>query len=332
MAFNLKPAPWNVPLAEDGFARHVRACNNIQLPADRIPLWIGTGPDASASPGASAGSDGPGLVGPELVANVSILPEWAGAQRVGWLAPAIAAALRDHPKFRAAPAGLLLTDPPALPGIAKALSQQRLFRWRDEAFDVRTSVEGPVLTQIDRGALPSFGIQAQGVHVNGLVTRPNGLFIWVARRAKDKALDPGKLDHVVAGGVPAGLGPMETLIKEAGEEASIPANLASRAVHVGVIRYAMMRPEGLRRDVLACYDLELPADFEPIAADGEVEVFELWPIERAAASVRDTDAFKFNVNLVLIDLFIRRGLIDGEEARALATALAGTIEVDGATD
>jgi len=290
MAMNLKPAPWSVPLTEDGFARHVRACNNIRLPADRTPLWIGAG-------------------------------------QVGWLAPAIAAALRDHPKFRPGPTGLLLTDPAALPDIARTLSQQGLYRWRDEAFDVRATIDGPVLARIDRGALPAFGIQAQGVHVNGIVTRPDGPHIWIGRRAKDKALDPGKLDHIVAGGVPAGLDAMQTLVKEADEEASIPADLAGRAMPVGVIRYTMLRNEGLRRDVLTCYDLELPADFVPVAADGEVEAFELWPIARAAETVRDTDDFKFNVNLVLIDLFIRRGLIGGAEATTLAAALAGTAPV-----
>jgi hypothetical protein len=34
-------------------------------------------------------------------------------------------------------------------------------------------------------------------------------------------------------------------------------------------------------------------------------------------AVRDTNDFKFNVNLVLIDLFIRRGLIDPAGADAL---------------
>jgi hypothetical protein len=95
------------------------------------------------------------------------------------------------------------------------------------------------------------------------------------------------------------------LIKEAAEEAAIPAELAARAVHRSEISYALDRAEGLRRDVLQCYDLELPADFVPQAADGEVESFALWPIERVFAEVRDTDNFKFNVNLVLIDLFVR---------------------------
>ena len=44
------------------------------------------------------------------------------------------------------------------------------------------------------------------------------------------------------------------------------------------------------------------------AADGEVEDFFLWPIERVVETVRETDRFKFNVNLVLIDLFRRNGV------------------------
>ena len=148
-----------------------------------------------------------------------------------------------------------------------------------------------------------------GVHVNGLVRRADGLHVWVARRAANKLLDPSKLDHIVAGGVPAGLTPAETLVKEADEEAAIPGSLARQAVPVATITYAMERPEGLRRDLLHCYDLDLPEEFRPSPADGEVEAFELWPIERMVQTVRDTDAFKFNVNLVLIDLFQRLGLI-----------------------
>ena len=45
---------------------------------------------------------------------------------------------------------------------------------------------------------------AEGVHVNGLVQSQNGPLLWVARRSTAKLLDPGKLDHIVAGGTPAG--------------------------------------------------------------------------------------------------------------------------------
>ena len=84
--------------------------------------------------------------------------------------------------------------------------------------------------------------------------------------------------------------------------------LARRCRLVARIAYAMQRPEGLRRDVLHCYYLELPDDFVPHPEDREIEYFELWPIQRVYETVRDTDDFKFNVNLVLIDLFRRLGM------------------------
>jgi 8-oxo-dGTP pyrophosphatase MutT (NUDIX family) len=113
----------------------------------------------------------------------------------------------------------------------------------------------------------------------------------------------------VAGGVGAGLTPAQTLVKEAAEEAAIPPELATQAVPVAGIGYAMERPEGLRRDLLHCFDLELPEDFQPRASDGEVESFALWPIGQVLETVRRTDDFKFNVNLVLVDLFRRLRMI-----------------------
>jgi 8-oxo-dGTP pyrophosphatase MutT (NUDIX family) len=267
-----------------GFLRHITACNNVRLPGERVALRIGTA-------------------------------------IVGWVKPDMARALAGFPEIDAGPAGLTLTEPASLQRIARALAEQGLHRWRGEAFDVRATAGGPVLAQIDRGALPAFGIAAEGVHVNGLVRRAGESCLWIARRAADKALDPGKLDHIVAGGIPAGLDPLQTLIKEAAEEAAIPAELAGKAVPVGLLSYAMERTEGLRRDRLHCYDLELPEDFRPRPSDGEVESFELWPIARAFAAVRDTGAFKFNVNLVLIDLFLRTGMIAGQEALRLRAAL-----------
>jgi 8-oxo-dGTP pyrophosphatase MutT (NUDIX family) len=269
---------------EAGFLRHVRGCNNATLPGDRLPFRI-------------------------------------GAEQVGWVKPTLADALAGFPQICADATGVTLTDPAALQIIARELSDRGHYRWRREAFDIRAEPDGAVLARLDRGALPSFGVVAVGVHVNGLVRRADGLHVWIARRAADKLLDPGKLDHIVAGGVPSGLSPDETLVKEAEEEASILASLASQATQVAIIGYAMERPEGLRRDRLYCYDLMLPEEFVPYAADGEVEAFELWPISRAVQVVRDTDDFKFNVNLVLIDLFLREGLIGGGEEQALRGGL-----------
>jgi len=254
------------------------------------------------------------------------VPFLLGAEQVGWLMPALAAAVADFDHVAAGPAGVVLERPEDFPAIALALSGRGLMRWRGEAFDVRARPDGPVLSTIDRGGLPAFGIEAQGVHLDGLVRRADGLHIWIARRSATKALDPGKLDHIVAGGMPAEHTPFETLVKEAAEEAAMPAALAGRAVATGVLHYAMERPEGLRRDVLHCYEVELPEDFVPRAHDGEVAGFELWPLPRLAAALRGGGAeFKFNVVVVLAGLLLRHrafsGGFSGAEAARVAAAL-----------
>ena len=90
----------------------------------------------------------------------------------------------------------------------------------------------------------------------------------------------------------------------------------------------MERPEGLRRDLLLCYDLVLPEDFSAASRPMAKWRFRAVAARARAGAVRDTDDFKFNVNLVLIDLFLRRNLIAGDEAARLRAALA--VRVPGA--
>lgn len=262
--------------------RHIDACRNAKLPGGRMPLLL-------------------------------------GPAQVGWVLPDTAAALAGLGGVIGP--GRVTVGADEIYGMARQLATQGRFRFRDEAFDVRAVPGGPVLAQLDRGALPALGVRAEGVHLNGLIQRANGLWVWVARRAAHKLLDPGKLDHLVGGGVPAGLSPLETLVKEADEEAAIPAALVAGAVPVARLSYAMDRPEGLRRDRLHCFDLTLPDSFVPHPRDGEVETFELWPLPAVLDEVRRSDTFKFNVNLVLIDLFLRKGLLGDTEGQRLRTAL-----------
>ena len=254
----------------DDLRRHIEACNNAQLPGGRRLFFV----------------DG---------------------QQVGFVDPAVLADLvRLGGESRADGVHVAGTR---LQAVARALADAGHFGWRNEAFDVRAAADGPVVAQLDRGALPGLGVRAVGVHLNALVRRGDVMWLWVARRAADKLLDPGKLDHMVAGGVPAGLTPWQALEKEAEEEAGLPASLLREAREVAVIDYAMARNEGLRRDRLFCYDLVLDEGFAPEARDGEVAGFELWPLADVLARVRGSDDFKFNVNLVLIDLFRRMGMV-----------------------
>jgi 8-oxo-dGTP pyrophosphatase MutT (NUDIX family) len=250
------------------------------------------------------------------------LPLYAGKRHFGYLN------LVNAARLAAVAPGTVVTDErvempaallPQLNGLAAAMG----IPIRAEDFDVREAAEGPSLGVLDRGALPSFGVMGLGVHLNGLVRRAGGPHLWVAKRAADKKLDPGKLDHLVAGGVPAGYSPFETLLKEAEEEAGLPEAMTAQARQVAVFKYNMERPEGLRRDVLYAYDIELPNDFIPHPMDGEVESFALWPLAQVAEVLATSDEFKFNVSLVLIDLLLREGVYTGVQAATLRAALNG---------
>lgn len=195
--------------------------------------------------------------------------------------------------------------------IVKRLADQKLVPpLRQENFPVLSEFRSITLMHMDRAAVPAFGVAAFGCHVNGYVRRDDGgLDLWIGRRSRDRSLYPGMLDNMVAGGLPIDLNPIENVIKEAEEEAGIPAALAGKAQPVSEISYVLQAPDGLKPDTMFCFDLELPSDFVPRNCDGEVEQFYRWPIEKVMEIVRSSFDFKFNCNLVIIDFLIRHGLI-----------------------
>ena len=193
-------------------------------------------------------------------------------------------------------------------------------RRRNETYPVNRRWGEPPAMLIDRGLVPYLGTRSYGIHVNGFVRRAGRLHLWVGKRNRNKPVAPGKFDHIVAGGQPQGLSLEENLVKEAWEEASLPADLAAAAVPVGEIAYRCLWQGHLRDDVLFCYDLELPEGVEPTPQDDEVSHFELWPLEEVVDRVRETDDFKFNVNLVLIDFFLRHGALDRADSEIASLA------------
>jgi 8-oxo-dGTP pyrophosphatase MutT (NUDIX family) len=205
--------------------------------------------------------------------------------------------------------------------------------WRDELYPVTARWSSPPLLLLERAAVPLFGVTAYGVHMNGIVRDDDGRCrMWIARRSMSKPTGPGKLDQLVAGGQPHGIGLRENMIKECAEEAGIPRRLARRVRPAGAVRYVFETPSGLRPDVIFSFDLELPPDFQPVNRDGEVEAFYLWPLDRVLATVRDTDAFKFNCSLVIIDFLVRHGIVDADDPdyEALTTELvAPPLMLDG---
>src|SRR5580765_2113028 len=154
---------------------------------------------------------------------------------VGWLDSARAARLSACAIFDHAEGALRMVPTladciartAAIEDVTLALAGEGLLSaWRGKRYAVATEFGSPPLVDIERAAARYFGIRTYAVHVNGLVDSGDGIKMWLSRRSPTKAIDPGLLDNLVGGGIGTGFGALDTLRKEAWEEAGIPAIVA----------------------------------------------------------------------------------------------------------
>ena len=199
----------------------------------------------------------------------------------------------------------------AVDSVMKKLRREGVLdSWVGERYSISTEFDGPSMMLLERAAVAFLGVQGYGIHLNGLVRKNDGVYVWVAVRSKSKPFWPGQLDQIVAGGQPEGISLLDNLVKEAAEEAAIDESVARKATFESEIRYCSQTHRGLNNDGIFAYDLWLDEAFVPHNTDGEVESFQLMPIEEMARLTETTDDFKDNCNLVNIDLLLRMGLID----------------------
>jgi isopentenyldiphosphate isomerase len=265
------------------FLRHIRRCNNYE-PGDFVPLEVD---------GLSVGR-----VRPAFAERLLGFPEvFEGHPHAGI---ALNSALGGFAE-RTAAVGRVVDELAAL-GIVQAPF--------GEPYPVTAGERNSAIFLVDRAVASYFGVRTFGQHLNGFVRRPDGIHMWIGRRASDRRLFPGHLDQMVAGGLPWGISPEKNLAKECHEEAGIDGELAALATFVGKVSYFAQTEKGAKPDVLFCYDLEVPGSFRPQCTDGEVEVFELLPVDQVMDIVRTSDRFKPNCNLVVLDFLLRHGYID----------------------
>ena len=263
----------------------------------------------------------------------SFIPFRIDTNKIGCIKPAFAQQLSAWPEvFKVTEAGVDLCISTrnmemrntAVAGVLTDLVRQGvLSHLQNEPYAVTPGARDESILVIDRAAASLFGIRTFGQHLNGYVMRGSDILMWIGKRSMDRRVFPGKLDQLVAGGLPQGITLADNLAKECWEEAGIPGELAARARPAGCVSYIAETEQGCKPDTLYCYDLELPPEFQPICTDGEVEAFYLWPIERVIDTVRKSEDFKPNCNLVIIDFLIRRGFIgpDENDYTKLVTAL-----------
>ena len=199
--------------------------------------------------------------------------------------------------------------------------------WRDEPYPLRDRAGGEHGV-IERAASRFWGMLTLGAHCNGYIANASGhpTHLWIARRSYAKPTDPGRLDNLIGGGVPAGQSPREAVVREGWEEAGLLPGQMAGLVTGGLVDLECDIPEGRQHERLHVFDLELPAGVVPRNVDGEVAEHRLMTVAealaRAAAGELTTDAA-----LATLDFAVRRGLIEPNGPDAEPTLAGAAIAV-----
>ncbi len=103
-------------------------------------------------------------------------PFYIGARQYGWVKKKFVAALTEEMDFLTAHKGGLALTPQrdnfaarseALAEAAEWIAEKRERKLRKEMYPVLERWGDPPLAQLDRAAVPWFGVKGYGVHVNG---------------------------------------------------------------------------------------------------------------------------------------------------------------------
>ncbi|TYZ68703.1 hypothetical protein PybrP1_005394 [[Pythium] brassicae (nom. inval.)] len=210
--------------------------------------------------------------------------------------------------------------------VASELQREGAFpTWQSEVYAAKRSFGAPTLFHYNRGVDAYFGLSQFATHLNGFVSsddnrdgdRRRASHVWIAKRSAVKKKWPGLLDTIAGGGLPAHISAHDNMAKEAGEEAGLdPAWVSPRLVSTGSIRHVVDEHSGLPNNTMFIYDIELPRDVTPVNRDGEVECFELWAVGDVVAALwAEPKRFKPDIRLVLLDFFVRHGLLTPDTFR-----------------
>jgi 8-oxo-dGTP pyrophosphatase MutT (NUDIX family) len=258
--------------------------------------------------------------------EVLLLPFYVREHAVGWLRPSFADLLRRWPHvFEVTPSFVALRVSPdtvhgrtaALAEVTRALAAEGVIRgWRDEEVSVSHHYAAPELLRIERSATRHFGMMAYAAHLTGFTRRKGEPLLWIARRSPDKSIDPDRLDNLVGGRIASGYTVEETIVKEAWEEAGIPAALLKGIACASVVRVEYSVPEGLHREIIFAHDLWLPEDFRPQNQDGEVARLYGLTIPETIEAILAGE-FTLDAGAVTVDALVRNGILAPEDPQYL---------------
>jgi 8-oxo-dGTP pyrophosphatase MutT (NUDIX family) len=174
-------------------------------------------------------------------------------------------------------------------------------RWRGELLDVWA--DGQSIGAIERSAVRALGTVTRAVHLNAWSM---GGDLWIARRALDKATDPGMWDTLVGGLVGFGESDDLALVRESAEEAGLAeSDLASRTGIRLIGRMQRRLPEGYQCEDVLTSECVLAADVVPANQDGEVMEIVCLPPQTIVQMLRDGQ-FTVEAGIVIAEELLQR--------------------------
>ncbi len=174
-------------------------------------------------------------------------------------------------------------------------------RWRGEPLDLWCGDNA--VGAIERGVVRSLGLLTRAVHLNAWSDAGH---LWVARRALDKATDPGLWDTLVGGLVGYGETDDLALERESFEEAGLSvAHMAAREPLKSIFRMRRRVSEGYQFEEVLTADCVLDAQVVPKNQDGEVMQISCLPATQVAAMLLD-DLFTVEAGIVIAQSLLAR--------------------------
>lgn len=235
---------------------------------------------------------------------------------------------RINAAFQAVIDGAIALGTSVFPNLTSHSEMVRIIGARE--YPSQKTPHQPEPIRLERFAASLFGICSRGAHLTAYVRDTSlpastGIKLWVARRDANLHTYPGMLDTTVAGGVKAGDTPRQCIVAESDEEAALPLSYVEKnIVTTGVVTYVSRSEKTgqVRPTVLYVYDLELGESMRPEPKDGEVEEFYLMTVEEVTRAMTGGE-FKPNCCLVMLDFFVRHGIITAENEKDYLDIVTG---------